>query len=144
MEYNNLYDELVNLNLPSVLQYFNNNWHGVKEEWTIFGRNKHNNYLNTTSNRVESFNQKLKLIVKKNSTLPKFFADLQIFLSSLASEKNLKAIKTRMRSKRQRVFDNVQRDYNEFLTSFSFNKLMHEYANYVFVSLLCVFIILFT
>lgn len=50
--YNSLYNELVNLNIPSVMLYFDKNWHSIKEEWTMFGRNQFSNYLNTTSNRV--------------------------------------------------------------------------------------------
>lgn len=59
----------------------------------MFGRNKYSNYLNTTSNRVESFNKKLKLIVKKNASLPKIFANITVFLSSLQSEKKFKSNK---------------------------------------------------
>lgn len=76
----------------------------------MFGRNKFSNYLNTTSNRVESFNLKLKTI----QLCQKNFTDLTIFLSLLTSEKNLKATITRMREKLQRIFDDVQHNYHNY------------------------------
>lgn len=47
--YESLYEELKSLNLVNVLQYFDDNWHGFKDQWTMFGCNKHSNYMNRTS-----------------------------------------------------------------------------------------------
>lgn len=116
------------------MNYFNTNWHPIAEEWTMFGKNQHANYFNNTSNRVESLNQKVKLIVDKNSPLTKFFKDLNIVLIiSLSSEKNLKSIKTTMRTKRQRLLDPVLQRYNNHLTAYAFQKLKDEYDKTVAV-----------
>lgn len=56
--YNNLYDELESLHLPDVMEYFNTFWQEIRYEWSLYGRNKYANYLNYTSNRVESLNKK--------------------------------------------------------------------------------------
>lgn len=95
------------------MQYFNDIWHPIKDEWTMFGCNKHFN-LNRTSNRVESLNHKLKLVIAKNSNLTKFFADLNVCIDSISSEKNLKAVKSTMRVKRQRILDPVETAYADY------------------------------
>lgn len=126
--YDSLYEELYNLDLLDVMEYFNTNWHGIRLEWALFGRNKYSNYLNYTSNRVESLNQKIKLIITKQSTLTKFFSDLNICIASISSEKDIKAIKSTMKTKRLRILDTVEQKYSDHLTSFAFTKLRDEYA----------------
>lgn len=101
----------------------------------MFGKNKYANYLNMTSNRCESFNQKLKLIIHKNSTLPVFFSDLMIFLATRTTEKNTKAIKLTMKRKRPRLLDPVLTSYADFLTSFAYDKLSYEYGAYKHVDI---------
>ncbi|KAG4066267.1 hypothetical protein HA402_000491 [Bradysia odoriphaga] len=61
-DYNDFYQQLLDLGLDEVTKYFDNNWHNIREEWTLFGRNQHSNYLNDTNNRSESLNQKIKMI----------------------------------------------------------------------------------
>lgn len=43
--YDSAYQELADLNLEDVMQYYNDNWHGIRDEWTLYGRNKFANYL---------------------------------------------------------------------------------------------------
>lgn len=37
--------ELVDLDLEDVTKYYDDNWHGIRDEWTLYGRNKYANYL---------------------------------------------------------------------------------------------------
>lgn len=39
--YNSIYDEFLNLNLEKVTDYYNSNWHCIRNEWTLFGINEH-------------------------------------------------------------------------------------------------------
>lgn len=91
------YDELKRLNLEDVQTYFDNCWHEIRNEWTIYGKNRHNNLLQQTTNRVESFNQKVKLVVARYSNLHSFFDDLMTCVGSTSTEKDLKAIKQTMK-----------------------------------------------
>lgn len=134
--YDGLYAELQSLNMPNVMTYFDSNWHSIRLEWTMFGCNRHSNYMNRTSNRVESLNQKLKLIIDKNSGLTKFFVDLNICMESISTEKNIKAVRLSMRRKRQRVLDVVQTQYSEYLTNFACEKLRLEYDKFENVELI--------
>lgn len=47
--YDSAYQELLDLNLEDVIEYYNDNWHQIRNEWTLYGRNKYSNYLNWTN-----------------------------------------------------------------------------------------------
>lgn len=54
-----------------VLEYYNQNWHPINDEWTNFGMTC-GNFNNRTNNRLESINNKIKQVVHKRSTLVSF------------------------------------------------------------------------
>lgn len=89
-EYNTSYEELMNLNLQKVSNYFIKNWHPIKEQWVYCFKRTSLTYNVQTTNHIESFNQKIKQICDKLSNLEDFFKD---FITLLAC----------MRSKRQHV-----------------------------------------
>lgn len=103
--YDSAYNELLELNLKDVNDYYNENWHNIREEWTQYGRNQHANYLNTTNNRTESINQKFKIISNRYANLTTFFNNIFTTVSVLSSERNIRAVKSTMRVARHR-FDN--------------------------------------
>lgn len=126
-EYDRLYQELLKLKLPMVTKYFNENWHEIKNEWTMHGKNEWNNYMNYTTNRVESLNQKLKIIGNHYASLLTFFDNLILSCTVISSEKDIKAVKQSMKVLRVRFDDTVLIQYNEFLTPYIFKKVAYEY-----------------
>lgn len=86
-KYKYLYDQLIALNHANVSDYFNSHWHCCVREWAQFGRNDNYNFLTTTSNRLESLNQKIKLVLTRYSNIVKSFKDLKTTVISLNSEK---------------------------------------------------------
>lgn len=40
-DYQNLYEQLKTTNLPSVLNYFEKNWHNIKHEWVVYFQSKY-------------------------------------------------------------------------------------------------------
>lgn len=74
-----------------MIQYFNDNWHLIRNEWVEGHKNKYTNFLNSTNNRLESINQKLKAVVSSHSTLLEFNKQLQSCLSSLRVERDHRA-----------------------------------------------------
>ena len=70
------YKELQQTGLKTVLDYFNDNWHQIRNEW-VCGLKDHNlMFQNHTNNRVESINQKLKSVISKFARLPQFCCEL--------------------------------------------------------------------
>lgn len=127
LEYDNLYIELCNLKFPEVIKYFDENWHPIRAEWTLHGKNEWNNYMNYTNNRLESLNQKIKIIGNHYASLLGFFENIIQSYSVISSEKDIKVVKSSMKVVRHRFDDENLQKYNEFLTSYVFEKVLEEY-----------------
>ena len=63
------YQQLKNTNLKSVIDYFDQNWHKIKEQWVEGLKHNSCHFLNSTNNRLESLNQKIKNVVSKYSSM---------------------------------------------------------------------------
>lgn len=100
--YNSAYEELSNLGLELVTKYFDENWHSCKEEWTMFGRNKYAHYMSITNNRNERLNRTFKQIGNRYANLLIFFENISTSVSVIASEKDIKTIRTTMKVERTR------------------------------------------
>ncbi len=100
--YNQIYKELCDLNLEHVTRYFDDNWGNITDEWTCFGRNQYAHFMSSTNNRSERLNRTIKDIGNRNSNLLVFFENLSTTVSTLASEKDIKAIRSTMKVERKR------------------------------------------
>lgn len=126
--YDEQYEKLCQLNIESVTEYYNTNWHSIKDEWTLCGRNQYANYLNSTNNRSESMNHKIKTVGTRNSNLLTFFENVSTSVSVLASEKDIKVLRQDMRVERIRFQDANLLNYHQFLTPFVFSKIQLEFG----------------
>ena len=79
-----LHQDLHRANLKSVTEYFDTNWHPIKEQWVDGLKNDNVTFQNRTNNRLECINQLLKSVITKYSSLPLFFltVDSSLGLSS--------------------------------------------------------------
>ena len=127
-EYMKFYRQLRESNLNQVIEYFEDNWHGIKEQWVEGLKCEVSHYLNSTNNRLESINQKIKSVVTKYSSLVIFFQELMKCLDSLALERDHRAA---MVFKKCPV--NLHPDksclfkYQELLTPYSFSFLVKQF-----------------
>lgn len=85
--YDAVYQELCDLDLEHVTNYFDVNWHPIRDEWTLHGRNKYVNFLTTTNNRTERLNRTFKEIGNRYSNLLIFFENLTTSVAVIASER---------------------------------------------------------
>lgn len=92
LEYDELHQDLVGANLRSVSDYFNTNWHPIREQWVDGLKNENVTFQNRTNNRIESINQKLKSVITKYSSLPQFFSQLLVAVDSLRVERDHRAL----------------------------------------------------
>ena len=51
-EYLELYQDLKDAKLPGVVDYFDTNWHSIKEQWVDGLKNDNVVFLNRTNNRI--------------------------------------------------------------------------------------------
>lgn len=121
------YELLLSTRLNPVIEYFNDNWHPIRDEWVEGQKNRHSNFLNSTNNRLESINQKLKAVVSRHSSLLEFNKQLQCCLSSLKVERDHRAAS--IFHKRPVYFDNLKEDelhYFNTCTPFAFHHIQKQ------------------
>ena len=74
-----------------VLNYFNEQWHQIRHQWVMGMKYSSGNFLNSTNNRLESLNAKLKSVIDRYSTLEEFVEKFFLILRVLRSERDYKA-----------------------------------------------------
>lgn len=91
-QYLQFYDELKGTNIKSVLEYFDTNWHCIRQQWVNGLKNDDISFMNRTNNRVESINQKIKSVMSKHSSINQFCSELLKVLSTLRVERDHKVM----------------------------------------------------
>ncbi|ELU04888.1 hypothetical protein CAPTEDRAFT_217392 [Capitella teleta] len=82
-EYEEVKEELREASSESFFQYFLRNWDVMKERWVMFARQSRVNFVDRTSNRIESFHQKLKQEVARMGPLDLMFYNILLILRTL-------------------------------------------------------------
>jgi len=90
-EYDSLYDQFQKDVPKEVVEYFDECWHKIKDEWVIGITSCCGTFLNTTNNRLESINGKLKQVISRNSSLEEFIHHFFVILTALRTERDHKA-----------------------------------------------------
>ena len=119
-EYDTLYEQLVEDAPPIVVDYFNENWHPIRDEWVMGMKFKVGNFLNTTNNRLEGLNAKLKSVITRYSSLEEFLDKFYVILNALRTERDHTA--AFMMQKRRVVpysLDSTENKYCDFLTTYA-------------------------
>ena len=119
-EYTRLYDEFSNAAPRAVKDYFDSSWNVIKEEWVMGFKFSTGNFLNTTNNRLESINGKLKQVITKYSTLEFFFEQFFIILSVLRNERDYKTVYSCQKTKViPHDINSPRGQYTNLLTSYA-------------------------
>ncbi|XP_043269802.1 uncharacterized protein [Venturia canescens] len=129
-EYMRYYEE--SKKLPSaILNYFNKNWHDIRNEWTLSINFMQSTFLNTTNNRIESLNAKIKSVVKLYSTLEEFIGSFFALVACLNSERDFKAAYTYQKSLVIPYEKNsAEWSYCQYLTRYAFDFVSAELKCY--------------
>lgn len=131
------YKKLIELGLKEVTNYYMKNWHPIRYEW-VRGFIELNRTFNvTTTNHLESLNQKIKQVVEKNSNLLPFFKDLMLCLKSIHQEQKQKAVY--YMTKNPQVFDggSIEEFYHSLLTPHAWQMVRKELEKFK-IMLFCV------
>ena len=129
-EYNELHSNFERSCPKTVVDYFNESWHPIKDEWVMGFKAACGSFLNFTNNRLECINGKLKQVINRRSSLEEFVMKFFIILTSLRTERDHKAalmfqkIKVRPFSK-----DTPEAKYCELLTSYSSNFVVKQLSS---------------
>lgn len=127
--YFDLYQQLVALNLEKVTEYFDRNWHEIRQMWVANYVNKLRTFENRTNNRVESFHQKLKTVISRHANISVFFREMLLCINSLNVEKDVRSI-TRSQKKLVHLTDPVYlKPYRDLITAHAYEKMLVQMRN---------------
>ncbi|XP_022192904.2 zinc finger SWIM domain-containing protein 1 [Nilaparvata lugens] len=127
-EYNLIYDEIKKLKLKKFIDYFNINWHSIKEEW-VPSLQTAVSFGNQSNNRLELINSKVTLLVKRHSRLLDIFEDLDSLVLTFRAERDAKAAKVQV--KVPLAIDLVHEDeshYLQVLTPYTFRLVSDKFS----------------
>lgn len=85
-DYEDIKQEIYSKTNAQFQQYFEANWDGCQEMWVTYKRDHHVHLGNTTNNRLESHNQKLKDLTYRSSNMTEMFQNVLRFSEISASE----------------------------------------------------------
>lgn len=125
-QYQELYSLLQMSASQSVVEYFNENWHSIHAEWVMGLKWLHGNFFNSTNNRAESMNCKLKKLVERFSSLEEFVNSLY---SLIATQRNERECKAGAMVQKQRVVttcDEASVQYSRLLTPYAYDRVKEE------------------
>ena len=91
-EYNRIYLDFVSCAPKVVKEYFDKNWHGINDEWVMGFKFSTGNFLNSTNNRLEAINGKLKQVITRNTTMEFFIDEFFIILPCLRELRNYQTV----------------------------------------------------
>jgi len=125
-EYQKLYDTLKSFALAQVMDYFDKNWHAIRNEWAVGLTYESGNFLNRTNNRLESFNGKLKSVIDSFSNLQEFFEKLFVIINCVRIERDSKALLTVQKWPTTKFLNAVEEQYFRLLTPYAFDFLKKQ------------------
>lgn len=123
IDYQTIYKKFINEAPIQVIDYFKNNWHGIRTQWVKGLVHNCGNSFNTTNNSLESFNAKLKSIIPAFSNLPEFFKKLFIILKCLRNERDINTMQIIQKCPTAKFNDTNTYQYYKLLTPYAFNYL---------------------
>lgn len=120
--YLDIYSRFCECAPPTVIEYFNENWHPIKKQWVMGIKYKTGNFLNGTNNRLECINQKLKSVISRYSSLEEFVDKFFLILRVLRSERDHKAalISQKVPVSYHSLTDDVSLKYMQYLTPYAY------------------------
>lgn len=132
-EYQSLCKELYEGGPKQVKDYFKENWAPIENEWVLHSKAKCGSFLNSTNNRLESINGKLKQVINRNSSLEEFVDKFFVILSTLRSERDHRAAVMFQKVKVQNFGKGTpEYQYSQLLTAYASSyvskqlKLIHK------------------
>lgn len=110
-----------------VIDYFEQNWETVRDEWVVYSTFDCFSLSNRSNNRLECVNQKIKAVVARSSTLDSFVTNFFIVVNSHRLNQNNEAAKELNTVSTRKLDDPVLSNYEKLLTDFAFNKFVEQY-----------------
>ena len=126
-EYTTNYHDLLALEIPTVTEYFNKNWHSIRTQWVEGLKRQSFSLGERTTNRVESTFQKIKSVTSSSLPLQEFLKILLKMISTFRTERQHRALT--VLAKVSRCTTEMNEDeaaYSLLLTPYAYKILQRE------------------
>lgn len=130
-EYSCFYKHLQEVAPNSVLEYFDNNWHDLRNEWVTGLTSNNGNFMNLTNNRLENFNGKLKSVIPIFSNFETFVDKLFVVIRCLRLERDKNALKMVQKQPTISIQNPELVKYFNLLTLYAFEFLKKQFQSKV-------------
>ncbi|KAG8175822.1 hypothetical protein JTE90_013373 [Oedothorax gibbosus] len=121
-----LYESFKNVAPATIMKYYDDNWHDIRKEWNYMCCSN-GDFLNTTNNRLESINGKIKTVVRKFSSFPGFVSNLFSMIRSMRQERDHVAATTVLkRSVSQFPGGSAEGSYQNLLNPYPFELVLKQ------------------
>ena len=126
--YQDIYERFRECAPPTVISYFDKQWHPIRNQWVMGMKYKSGNFLNGTNNRLECINQKLKSVITRYSSLEEFIDKFFLILRVLRSERDHKAalVTQKVPVAYHALTDDVSLSYMKYLTPYAYQFLAKQ------------------
>ena len=111
--------KLKKMNISSVNGYFETCWESIKEEWVSCFKSSTFCLGETTTNRLESFNSKIKNVCSRRGTLLQFFSSFLDLLAALRNERDHSRLMMRFRKTAAEIQDVDFGSFRDLFTPFA-------------------------
>ena len=91
-EYMEVYARFKDAAVTTVIQYFDSQWHSIRSQWVFGLKHCAGNFFNSTNNRLECINSKLKSVIDRYSSLEDFVSKFFLILRVMRTERDHKAV----------------------------------------------------
>ncbi|KAI5698947.1 hypothetical protein M8J76_014534 [Diaphorina citri] len=125
-DYEKNYEELLKTEFKELICYYNTFWHSKRYEWVRGFMKSMKTYNITTTNHLESLNQKIKQVVIRNSSLLPFFEDLLKCFMSIHLEQKSKAINMMMKKLQTYAKGSDEEFFSSYLTPYAWRLVEKE------------------
>ena len=116
-EYEKVYENFKLCGLQPVIDYFDVNWNSIKDQWVEGHKGQAFSLGETTNNRLESINAKVKSVCIRYATLENFFTNFIAVLSVLRKDRTHQVLMALITKK---VCHNpTEKEINEHLTPYA-------------------------
>lgn len=127
-EFKTLVDNMKALIPNRVFTYIEESWLSIKDQWCPYLARIPSNFLNTTNNRLECINSKLKKVISKNSTLEEFVDKLFTILTLLKEEQNFRLADHLNRRYTGVAYTDLQFKYKKLISPYAFDKMSNQFC----------------
>ena len=128
-EYLQHYQTLLDSGLKSVIYYYNSNWHPIRKQWVECFKGANFTFGETSNNRLESINAKVKSVCSKYASLATFFDQFFAVLSCLRNERDHVTLMAMVKKRVTTLpHDSPEEQFAELLSPYAFRFVEKQLA----------------